>query len=140
MFKEIKCWFSQHFTRSFYTGADPESAKKDWQLDCLFVLSGSAGIKAARRTLTKLTPNLKCHKRWQKQKYTLFFYLSLCWTFSFFCRIHVQSKSTKLIWNLIQSQKWFVQKSKAFLREKMKKDKETKKGREKSCLLEQEQR
>ncbi len=75
--KVTLCHFYQRFMCSFCT-CGSRKRKKDWQLDCLFVLSGSAGIKAAHRTLTKLTPNLKCHKLWQKQKYTLFFiYLSV---------------------------------------------------------------
>ncbi len=39
-----------------FAGADPESAKKDLQLDCLFFTLGSVFIKAAHQTLMKLTP------------------------------------------------------------------------------------
>jgi len=36
--------------------ADPESAKKDWQLDCIFWAFGI--WKAAHKTLEKLTPGV----------------------------------------------------------------------------------
>ena len=39
-----------------FTRADPKSAKKLLNLTVFFALSGSAGVKAARRTLVKLTP------------------------------------------------------------------------------------
>ena len=39
-----------------FTPADPKSGKKLLNLTVFFALSGSAGVKAARRTLMKLTP------------------------------------------------------------------------------------
>ncbi len=38
----------------------PESVKKDWKLDYLFTLLGSACVKAVRRTLMKLSPSENC--------------------------------------------------------------------------------
>ena len=45
--------------RAAFTLADPESAKKTVKSSSFFPLSGSAGVKAARRTLVKLTPGLR---------------------------------------------------------------------------------
>ncbi len=42
--------------RAAFTRADPESAKKTVKLLVCFTLLGSALVKAARRTLMKLTP------------------------------------------------------------------------------------
>jgi len=39
------------------TSIDPKSEKKDWQLDCIFVLLGSAHVKALRKMLVKSTPD-----------------------------------------------------------------------------------
>jgi hypothetical protein len=52
-----RCQFRQHSTYSFCTQRS-QKCKKDWQLDYLFALSGSAHVKAARRMLMKLTPGL----------------------------------------------------------------------------------
>ena len=51
--------FGVHFAniiRAAFTCADPKSAIKLLNLTVFFALSGSAGIKAAQRTLVKLTP------------------------------------------------------------------------------------
>ena len=42
--------------RAAFTLADPESTKKTVKLCSFFPLLGSAGVKAACRTLVKLTP------------------------------------------------------------------------------------
>ena len=42
--------------RAAFTPADPKSGKKLLNLTVFFALSGSASVKAARRTLMKLTP------------------------------------------------------------------------------------
>jgi len=47
--------FHQHSTSSFYMRRS-QKRKKDWQLDCLFALSGSASVKASHIMLMKLTP------------------------------------------------------------------------------------
>jgi hypothetical protein len=54
---KFRCQFHQCSTSSLYL---PRSQKliKDWQLDCFFALSGSGLVKAARRTLIKLTSGL----------------------------------------------------------------------------------
>jgi len=43
---------------SFYTHADPKSAKKTVKLSVFFALLGSAGVKAACEMLMKLTPDV----------------------------------------------------------------------------------
>jgi len=49
----IRGHFHQHFTSSFYVFISKSA--KDWQLDCIFALLGSAHIiKAACKTLVKL--------------------------------------------------------------------------------------
>jgi len=55
-----------------FTCADPKSAKKDCQLDCLFALLGSGSIKAARKMLYKLTPGSvvflkKCNVKFEQR-------------------------------------------------------------------------
>jgi len=54
-------------TSSFYAHRSWEP-KKDWQLDCLFALSGFVCVKADRRSLVKLTPHLfwVCQRVWTK--------------------------------------------------------------------------
>ena len=42
--------------RAAFTPADPKSAKKTVKLSSFFPLLGSAGVKASRRMLVKLTP------------------------------------------------------------------------------------
>ncbi len=44
--------------RAAFLSADPESAKKTDNLTVFFVLLGSASVKAASRTLMKLTPGV----------------------------------------------------------------------------------
>ena len=51
--------FHQHFLQAAFTHADPYSAKKDSQVKQLFVLSGSVGIKAARKHVDEIDPWLK---------------------------------------------------------------------------------
>ena len=41
-----------------FTRADPKSEKKQLNVTVFFALLGSAGVKAARRTLVKLTPGV----------------------------------------------------------------------------------
>jgi len=48
-------WFHQLFTRSVYTRRF-QKRKKDWQLDCIFALLGSALMKTVSKMLMKLTP------------------------------------------------------------------------------------
>ena len=53
--------FGVNFTkilRAAFTLADPKSAKKVLNLTVLFALLVSAGVKAAYKTLMKLTPGL----------------------------------------------------------------------------------
>ena len=45
--------------RAAFTFADPESAKKLLNLTVFFALLVSAGVKAAHRTLVKLTPGVQ---------------------------------------------------------------------------------
>jgi len=47
-----------HVLRAAFTRADPKSAIKLLNLTVFFALLGSARVKAARRTLVKLTPGL----------------------------------------------------------------------------------
>jgi len=47
--------FYQNFTTSFCWPRSQKS-KKDWWLDCIFVLLGSTRVKAAKKMLVKLTP------------------------------------------------------------------------------------
>ncbi len=57
-----RCQFHQHFCAAFML-VDPKSAKQHCWLDCLiFAHLRSAHVKAARRTLMKLTPGLRI--RW----------------------------------------------------------------------------
>ncbi len=42
-----------------FTRADPKSAKKDTQVVNFFALLGSVPVKAARKTLMKLTPGVR---------------------------------------------------------------------------------
>jgi len=44
-------------SRAAFTSADPKSEKKQSSHQCLFVLTRSAGAKAALKTLVKSTPN-----------------------------------------------------------------------------------
>jgi len=39
-----------------FTHANPNSAKRYWQCDCVFALLGSAHVKALHRMLMKSTP------------------------------------------------------------------------------------
>jgi len=48
--------------------ADPKSAKKTVKLSVFFALWGSALVKAAQRTLMKLTPGLKYINKWWLKK------------------------------------------------------------------------
>jgi len=50
--KNTLCQFHQHFTHSFCMHRS-QKCKKDWQLDCIFVLLGSVPIKAANKMLVK---------------------------------------------------------------------------------------
>jgi len=52
---ETRCQLHQRYTHSFYVRRLLKH-NKDWQLDCIFALLGSAHIKAARKMLIKLTP------------------------------------------------------------------------------------
>jgi len=54
-----RCQFHQRFSTSFYKRRYPKSAKKTDNLTVFFPLSGSGLVKAARRTLIKLTPGAK---------------------------------------------------------------------------------
>ena len=47
--------FHHHFTCSFYTSRS-QKHKKDSQVKQLFVLSGSAGVKAARKHIDEIDP------------------------------------------------------------------------------------
>jgi len=53
----LRCRFHQHFMSGFCTSRS-QKHKKDWRLDCLFALLGSAGVKALHKMLMKLTPFL----------------------------------------------------------------------------------
>jgi hypothetical protein len=55
----------QHFMRSFYA----QKSQKDSQVMCLFALMESACVKAAHKTLMKLTPG--CLKSTKKKKVSL---------------------------------------------------------------------
>jgi len=44
--------------RAAFTSADPKSAKNTVHLPVFFVLSGSANVKAAHKTLAKLIPGV----------------------------------------------------------------------------------
>ncbi len=46
----------KHFTSSFYVGRSQKHKKRQYSHQYLFALSGSAPVKAARKTLMKLTP------------------------------------------------------------------------------------
>ena len=59
--KAIRGQFHQHSTSRF-TRTDPKSVKKTVKLSSFFPLLGSAGVKAARRMLVKLTPGLNLIK------------------------------------------------------------------------------
>ncbi len=45
---------------------DPKSQRKDWQLDCLFYAFGLCGHKDVRRTLMKLSPDVKLQRPYKK--------------------------------------------------------------------------
>jgi len=49
--------------RAAFTRADPKSANKQLNLTVFFALLGSARVKAARRTLVKLTQVGQFHQR-----------------------------------------------------------------------------
>ncbi len=53
--KDSRFQFHQHFVWSFYE-PDPKSAKKAVKLRVFFAPVGSAGVKAVRKMLVKLTP------------------------------------------------------------------------------------
>ena len=55
--------FHQHFTSSFYT-CRSEKRQKDSQLKQLFLLSGSAGVKAARKRVDEIDL-----KEWRKDQF-----------------------------------------------------------------------
>jgi hypothetical protein len=65
------CQFRQCSTSSFCSQRS-QKHNKDWQLDCLFVLSGSACLKAVHRMLMKLTPCLQQQKKLASGR---------CWSF-----------------------------------------------------------
>jgi len=52
----ISCPFHQHSTDSFYAGRSQKSKKIQLSHQYLITLSGSASVKAVRRTLMKLSP------------------------------------------------------------------------------------
>jgi len=49
-----------------FAPADPESAKRYWRLDCLFYAFGLCGHKDVRRTLMKLSPDVKLQRLYKK--------------------------------------------------------------------------
>ena len=64
-------WPGFNFTnilRAAFTRADPKSAKKQLNLTVFFALLGSARVKAACRTLVKLTPVAEAESYKKKKK------------------------------------------------------------------------
>jgi len=59
---DCRIQFHQHSTSSFYARRH-QKRKKNCQVNQLFVLLGSASVKASHRMLVKLTPG-----RWKKVK------------------------------------------------------------------------
>jgi len=59
--------------RAAFVHADPKIVKKNDNLTVFFMLSGSAPVKATRRTLMKLAPYFPCKHVYKKFKHTLYF-------------------------------------------------------------------
>ena len=72
--------------RAAFTRADPQSAKKLLNLTVFFALLGSGRVKAACRTLVKLTPRCRCQTLHFKDGNSDFIY---SWFSFFYVRIAI---------------------------------------------------
>jgi len=66
-----RCQFHQHSMSSFSLRRS-QMCKKDWQLDSLFALSGSARIKTARRMLMNLKLGLVIRHTTNRYPFSIF--------------------------------------------------------------------
>jgi len=86
---DIRCQFHQRSMSSFYVHRS-RKCKKDSQVLSFFTLSGSVHIKAARRTLMKLTPEKKAR---------------ICFQRKHFYNTSNRMRTTKTTWNSIAKTK-----------------------------------
>jgi len=72
----IWCQFYQRFTYNFYTHRSQKLKKIQWSHKYLLMLSGSASVKAVRRTLMKLSPALFSRNEFWSNSWTYFGYMT----------------------------------------------------------------
>jgi len=103
----FRCLFHQRSTCSSFTRVDHKSVKKCWWLNWIFMLSGSACIKAAHIMLMKLTQGVYfiniSLKAFLYESVMISFSPLTVWLYNFFGkRISAQNLLIKCWWNWLQ--------------------------------------
>ncbi len=93
----VRCQFHQYFTSSF-SAHRSQKHKKDWLLDCIFVLLGSVRTKAACKILVKSTPSVNFNNILQVSFLYKRVFLKTVWLCDFLTKEY-QCKSCW--WNLL---------------------------------------